>query len=282
MIIDSHNSIIPWNEKVFEQLYGAKMLELFRPCSYGNVLGQMDRLGIDRLITWNVAARPELSSLCNDWTARVRDRNPDRFIGFCCVHPGALDEAITEVDRAIHELGLRGLKLHCQVQQVGMSDPNVRQLIQKAKEMNLPVVLHVNPPGFEEFESFTKNMPEKRGTSQFTQNDFLDIMKSELCDPNQLQAVVETYDSPKVMAAHMGGVFFRPAVDSRISFQTTGASKKIIEWACRSLGAERVVFGTDLPFFKMDEELAKVTTADLSFDDKEKVLSTNILRILEE
>jgi len=281
MIIDAHNSIVPWEERAFEQLYGPQMVELFRPCSYENVLSQMDRLGIDRLITWNVAARPELSSLCNDWTARVRDRNPNRFIGFCCVHPGELDEAVEEVDRSVHELGLSGLKLHCQVQRVAISDPNVTHLIEKAKGMNLPVVLHVNPPLFEEFESLIKDMPRKGQTVQMTPDDFLDTTRSEFCEPGQLDAVVEAYDSTKVMAAHMGGVFFGPAVNSRISFQTTGASKKIIEWACQYLGPERVVFGTDLPFFKMDEELEKVTTANLSPDDKEKVLSGNILRILQ-
>ncbi len=281
MIIDAHNSVIPWDEKAFERLYGPKMLDLFRPCSYENILAQMDRLGIDRLITWNVAARPELSSECNDWTARVRDRNPSRFIGFCCVHPEALDAAIEEVDRAIRQLGLSGLKLHPLVQGVSMSHPHVTALIQKAKEMSLPVVLHVNPPVLEEFQVLGEDRPEGGGTAQFTHQDFIDTMRSELCDPGHLETVIETYNSPKVMAAHMGGVFLKEAVDSRISYHTTGASKRMIEYACKCLGAGRVIFGTDLPFFKMDEELEKVRTADLTLEDKEKVLSGNILRILE-
>jgi len=279
-IVDAHNSVVPWDESAFEQLYGPKMVEVFRPCSYDNIVAQMDRLGIERLITWNVAARPELSSLCNDWTARVRDRNPERFIGFCSIHPAVLDEAIWEIERAISELGLVGLKIHSLVQGISMSDPNVTTLINNAKERNIPVVLHVNPPTFEEFQPLEKES-NLSGEVAFTRDNFLDTMRSDLCDPVHLDTVVGTYDSPKVMSAHMGGVFSKRIWDSKISFHTAGASKDIIEWTCRHLGADRVIFGTDLPFFKMDEELDKVMKADISPKDREKVLSGNILRILE-
>jgi predicted TIM-barrel fold metal-dependent hydrolase len=276
MIIDAHNSVIPWDEKACEILFPPKVLQSFRPCSYENILSEMDRLKIDRLVTWNVATRPELSSLCNDWTAKVRERNPSRFIGFCCVHPTNLDEAIREMERSVRGLGLSGLKLHPQVQGISMADPNLIQLLHRAKELNLPVVIHVNPPVLKEYQAL-----EKENSSSFVEEDFLDIMRSELSDQAHLKAVIKTYNSSKVMAAHMGGAFLKEALDSKISFQTTGASQKVIEWACKRIGADRVMFGTDFPFFRMDLELEKVKTADLSKPDKEKVLSGNILKILE-
>lgn len=280
MIIDAHNSVVPWDSNSFEQLYGP-MVDLFQPCSYENILGQMDKLGIDRLITWNVAVRPELSSLCNDWTAKVRDRNPDRFIGFCSVHPSAPDEALMEIERSVSRLGLVGLKLHPLVQKISMSDAKVLQLVRKAMTMELPVVLHVNPPVFEEFKMLTDDTPDGRGKIDFTREDFTDAKRSSFCNPSHLESVVETYNSPKVMSAHMGGLFLREVWDSNISFHTAGASKKAIEWACKYLGAERVIFGTDFPFYKMEDEFNKVETADISMDDRKKLFSENILKILE-
>lgn len=280
MIIDAHNSVIPWDEKACEILFPPKVLQAFQLCHYENILDQMDRLKIDRLVTWNVATRPELSTLCNDWTAKVRDRNPDRFIGFCCVHPAALDEAVKELERSIQGLGLSGLKLHPQVQGISMADPNLIQLLHRAKELNFPVVLHVNPPVLKEYQSLEKKLLGPLGKGPFSEEDFPDIMRSEFSDQVHLNAVINVYNSPKVMAAHMGGIFLKEAFDSKISFQTTGASKKLIEWACKYLGPDRVIFGTDFPFFRMDEELEKVKKASLTQEDRERVLSGNILDIL--
>jgi hypothetical protein len=280
MIIDAHNSVIPWDQKACEVLFPPKVLQSFRPCSYENILREMDRLQIDRLITWNVAMRPELSSLCNDWTAKVRDRNPDRFIGFCCVHPAELSQALKELERAISELNLLGLKLHPQVQGISMADPRLIQLLQKAKEMNLPVVLHVNPPVLKELGSLGKKVPIARDKIQFSQEDFLNLTRSEFSDHMHLKEVIGTYNSPKVMAAHMGGIFLKEALNSKISFQTTGASKRVIEWACNQIGADRIIFGTDFPFFPMDAELEKVKNVDLSESERNQVLSDNILRLL--
>jgi len=281
MIIDAHNSIIPWDEEACQTLFPEKFLNLFRPCSYENILRQMDQLNIDRLITWVVAARPELSTLCNDWTARIRDRNPDRLIGFCCVHPAQLGEALKEVERAVSHLGLSGLKLHPQVQGISMADPKLLALVQEANRLNVPVVLHVNPPLWEDYQSLEKERSIEQERLQFIPEDFLDMGGSDFSHPRHLKEVISVYPSNKVMSAHMGGCFFKEAIESKISFQTTGASKRTIEWACKNLGAHRVIFGTDFPFFEMEDELAKVGAAALSKEEREKVLSENILSILE-
>ncbi len=280
MIIDAHNTIIPWDEEACQSIFPPKILESFRVCSYENVLKEMDRLQIDRLITWNVAQNPGVARLCNEWTARVRDRNPSRLIGFCCVHPAALDEAMRELERCVVELGLSGLKLHPQVQRTAMNDPNLIRLIERAKELDLPVVLHVNPPIYEEYQSMDIEDFSPVNQVQLVRDDFANGMRSEFSDQSHLKAVIKVYESAKLMSAHMGGIFLKEAIGSKISFQTTGASGKIIEWACKFIGADRVIFGTDFPFFRMERELEKVKTLSITDEEKEKVLSGNILNIL--
>jgi len=281
MIIDAHNSIIPWDEKACQILFPKKFLNLFYPCSHENILREMDELNIDRLITWIVATRPELSTLCNDWTARIRDRNPDRLIGFCSVHPAQLEEALKEVERAVSDLGLSGLKLHPQVQGISMADPKLLAIVQEAKRLSLPVVLHVDPPSWEGDQFLEKERSIEQGPVQLIPEDVMDTGESDLSNPRHLKEVISVYPSNKVMAAHMGGCLVREVIESKISFQTTGASKRTIEWACKNLGVQRVIFGTDFPFFKMGEELEKVRAAALSTEEREKVLSGNILSILE-
>jgi len=45
----------------------------------------------------------------------------------------------------------------------------------------------------------------------------------------------------------------------------------------RTVGPERVIFGSDIPFGSMENELSKVLTLSLSDDDKERILFRNIL-----
>ena len=46
-------------------------------------------------------------------------------------------------------------------------------------------------------------------------------------------------------------------------------------------GAEKILFGSDCYFFSMTQQIGKVLGADLSDDEKQKILSGNALRILE-
>src|SRR5262245_22985811 len=48
----------------------------------------------------------------NDYVAGVVEKYPDRFIGFASVDPWKGQAALKELERAVKELGLRGLKLH--------------------------------------------------------------------------------------------------------------------------------------------------------------------------
>src|SRR5919199_46085 len=85
---------------------------------------------VDRAIVFNIAAAPTgyehpvLGALpasrswvtasgareVNDNTAAIVQAHPDKLIGFMGVHPGD-PQALEEVDRAAHDLGLRGIKL---------------------------------------------------------------------------------------------------------------------------------------------------------------------------
>jgi predicted TIM-barrel fold metal-dependent hydrolase len=82
---------------------------------------------------------------CNDYIAAIVNKYPDRFIGFASVNPvykgpGA---AVSELERAVRELKLSGLKLYPMYQHWA---PNDRELafpiFQKAAELDIPVMVH--------------------------------------------------------------------------------------------------------------------------------------------
>ena len=82
---------------------------------------------------------------CNDYIAACVRTAPDRFIGYASVNPvyrGA-QAAVVELERAILELGLSGVKLYPMYQHWA---PNDRELafpiFAKAQELGIPVMVH--------------------------------------------------------------------------------------------------------------------------------------------
>ena len=85
----------------------------------------------------------------NDLLAEgVRD-HLDFFVPFCTVSPNeGTDAALAELDRAVGDLGMRGLKLHSWLQAFSLMHPAVLPILQKAGDLGLPVLLHDGTPPY--------------------------------------------------------------------------------------------------------------------------------------
>jgi len=97
---------------------------------------------VDRAICFGIAMLHEqLSVDVNNAVAALAAASNGKAIGFMSVHaddPNALDE----MERAYHELGLRGLKLGPNYQNFDPVGENACKVYAKAQEMGLPVVFH--------------------------------------------------------------------------------------------------------------------------------------------
>lgn len=134
MIIDLHGHI--WNTQL-EQL--------------DEIVGQMDEVGLDKLCVLPIA--PYMN---NEDVAGIVAKHPDRFIGFASVVPFAETtsiprrDPIEELEYAVTELGLRGLKLHPLIQGFPLNSPGLAPVVQAAGRLGIPVIFHTGP-------SFGKN-----------------------------------------------------------------------------------------------------------------------------
>jgi len=97
---------------------------------------------VDRAICFGIAMLHEqLAVDVNNAVAALAAASNGKVIGFMSVHaddPNALDE----MERAYHELGLRGLKLGPNYQNFDPVGENACKVYAKAQEMGLPVVFH--------------------------------------------------------------------------------------------------------------------------------------------
>ena len=67
--------------------------------------------------------------------------------------------------------------------------------------------------------------------------------------------------------------------NENVYFDTALGSRDMIFEFIRTIGPERVLYGSDVPFGTMRSELAKVTSLSLSHKEKELVLSGNVTRL---
>jgi predicted TIM-barrel fold metal-dependent hydrolase len=83
----------------------------------------------------------------NDYVAEVARNYSDQFIGFASVDPWKGKLAVQEIERAVKELGLRGLKLHPTTQAFFANDPQFYPLWEKCTDLEIPVLFHSGQTG---------------------------------------------------------------------------------------------------------------------------------------
>lgn len=98
-----------------------------------------DRAPVDRSIVFSVAMHP--GDRPNDATAEFVRAHPDKLVGFLSVHP--LDAGcMQEIERAVGDLGLKGLKLLPSYQNFDPLGEQAFAVYARASELGLPVLFH--------------------------------------------------------------------------------------------------------------------------------------------
>jgi len=97
---------------------------------------------------------------------------------------------------------------------------------------------------------------------------------------------VERFPGLKLIIPHLGLLggdpldFLQSFKGNRsIYFDTALGSQGNISEFVRTIGPERVIFGSDIPFGSMKSELSKVMGLSLSYEDKKRILADNILEL---
>ena len=86
---------------------------------------------------------PELARLANDSMAEVVSQCPDRIPGFVAALPlNNMDATIVEAERAIVELGAKGVQIGSNINGRPLDDPEFFPLYAKMAELDMPIWLH--------------------------------------------------------------------------------------------------------------------------------------------
>jgi predicted TIM-barrel fold metal-dependent hydrolase len=221
-----------------------------------------DKLGIDQLccstLTPRRPASPDGFCECNRWTADGMKRFPGRVLGYCYVNPGYTREALEEIRHCVGNLGFMGVKLY---NEYNCTEPVVFPIVELTIELGVPILHHASHSHY-----FVEDQPR-------------------MSDSRDLAELGRRYPEAMLICAHFSGggdwewtikaARHAPNVFLDTSGSVTDADS--VDLAVAVAGADRVLFGTDS---SMTACVGKMRGADLSVQDKEKIMGGNMMGLL--
>ncbi len=257
MIIDFHTHVFPDNiaHKASESIGRFYDIPIRYDGTLSALLAAGKAAGIDGYVVHSVATTPNQTAAINAFIAGLCRENPGVY-GFATIHPDQEGMA-GEFERAL-KLGLKGVKIHSDMQKVALDDPRLFDLYETIQG-RVPLLAHA-------------------GDNRF-----------DYSNPDRLLRVLDAFPKLTVIAAHFGGwSVWREAleafksrnlyVDCSSSFYALSPSEAIS--LIRGYGAERVLFGSDYPMWDPGDELKYLGKLGLTACETDWILHENAERLL--
>jgi hypothetical protein len=213
---------------------------------------------VDKSVVLPVATKPGQVSVINAW-ALENEQVRLCFFGAC--HPDDPDFLQNLV--WLKEHGFKGIKLHPDYQHFFADESRLMPLYEAIRELALTVVVHAGVD--------------------------VGYPSPVHCTPLMLRRVLQNVPGLKLVAAHMGShALWRDAEEvllglplyldtcySHYKLGDEGMTRMI-----RRHGAENVLFGTDSPWKKADDEIKRISGLPLPLSDIERILYKNAHELL--
>jgi predicted TIM-barrel fold metal-dependent hydrolase len=258
MIIDSHAHVFPDKiaSKAAENTSNFYTIGSQCDGTVDSLLQIGQSYGIDKFLIHSVAQKPSQVKSINNFIAESCHTHPDHLIGFGALHRD-IENPSDEIDRII-SLGLKGIKLHPDIQQFNIDDPQMFPIYDYMSG-RLPLLIHV-------------------GDYRYSWSH-----------PSRLARVLDKFPKLTVIAAHFGGWSLQDLaleylehrkcyldISSSIMFLGDRRAVELI----RAYGAERMLFASDYPMWNPGLELQHFYKLGLTDNEMELILSQNVERAL--
>ena len=269
-------------------------------------LKEMDELGVDvHVLSTNsffyfyerdAAAITAMARECNDYVSQLTQDHPDRFAGFATLPMQDVNASITELERGMQTLGLKGAMIGDHVNGVTYDDPSFLPLWKAAEASGAVIFIHQAGDTVVSPRSDNYHLPNTIGNLADRAVTFASFV---------FGGVMNACPNLKVCLAHGGGYTcfgagrmdrgWQVRSEARVHIQQPPSryldrfwydclthSEDALRMLIDTVGIDRVVFGTDWPFdMAIDEPVSWVRNmTKLTDAEKDAILGGNIESLL--
>ncbi len=223
------------------------------------MLAAMDLVGIGRMAISSLDACYCDARRGNQEAYAAAAAHPDRFLAYVVVNPNSPETIEEELARWPRQAARPLIKLHPFLHRYPVTGPNYRPVWEYAQRASAIVLSHT-------WES------------------------DATCGPLLFEELARQYPAVRLILGHSGVTRqgYQQATQvarkyENVFLDTAGSQSHngILEECAAQVGAERILFGSDLPFLEAAMGIGRVAFARLSDSQKEAILGVNFRRLVE-
>ena len=260
MIIDFHTHCFPDRlaARAMAMLSAGIGCKPFFDGTLGGLKTRLGKAGISAAVVCNIATNERQVKSVNDFAIAANGGN---ITSFGSIHPLFTDYK-NEIDR-LCAAGIKGLKFHPDYQNYFVDDEKMYPVYEYASRKGMILLFHT---GLD-----------------------LGLMGVVKAPPDRFVNVVNTFPKAKIVAAHMGGYAYAGLTEyvliGKDCYMDTSAclsslTKRQAERMIKNHGVDKILFATDLPWYRPEKEIRFVNSLNLTVEDKEKIYHKNAEKLL--
>lgn len=218
----------------------------------------MDHLNIEKLAVTSTLACFHDCPRGNAEIAAVIKEFPQRFLGYITVNPNPLGEAIGQLETYSFFRDPPLIKLHPDLHKYPVTGPNYQPIWDYAHQTHAIVLAH---------------------TWDSDPN----------CGPLLFSGIARRFPQARILLGHSGVSWrgYHQAVEvarecpnTFLDISGSQSHRTVLEYCAAAVGADRILFGSDMPYLEAAMALGRVLTARLKDDEKAAILRHNFQRLL--
>lgn len=266
-------------------------------------LADMDAAGIDIQVLsplpfhegFDAVEGVSMSEITNNELHGIIQKNPSRFAGLAGLAAQNPEGAAKELERSVKQLGLKGGIVYSNIKGEYLDDKKFWVIFETAQKLGVPIFLHPKEPSPGMIGPY-QTYPGLAGAMWgYAAEAGLHAMRL-ICS-----GLFDTYPKLKIILGHLGeglpywlwrmdsrsGDFparHKPSyyVKNNFFVNTSGMFwPPAIEFACRVLGTEKVLFAVDYPSESNVDGVQSIKDLSLGSEEKEKIFQLNAEKLFQ-
>lgn len=244
-VIDCHAHYGPYQGIYFPKVTPEAMVDTMNRCGVRLVISSGHMALVD--------AEPGNAEM-----AEVISRFPDRFRAYLGVNPNYPDQLKRQLQRFDDLPGFVGLKFLSDYHKYPITGDNYRPALEFAEERRLPILMHT------------------WGGSAYD-------------SPQHVAELARRHPSVRLLMGHSGHGDWQGTIETArghenvyLELCAAYSVRGVVDAFVGQVGSERILFGTDLPWFDPHYGIGCVLMAPISDDDRHNILHRNAERLFGE